>query len=59
MTNYKKIINDLIDAEKTANPKATVAGKIGVSENYLYMILNDKCDPGPKVKRILDKMAGE
>ena len=58
MPDYKKIIQDLIDKEKTANPKATLAGKIGVSENYLYMILADKCVPGPKVTRILDGMVG-
>ena len=56
MTDYKKIIQDLIDKEKTANPKATLAGKIGVSENYLYMILKQNYKPGPKITRILDKM---
>ena len=56
MRNYKKIIKKLIDAEKTANPKATVAGKIGVSENYIYMILAGTHEPGPKIKLILDRM---
>jgi len=58
-TDYKKIIQDLIDKEDTPNPKTTLAGKIGVSESYIWMILAGKCDPGPKVRRVLDGMVGE
>ena len=59
MTDYKQIILNLIEAETTPNRKATVAGKIGVHENYIDMVLRGDCGPGPKVKRILDRMDGE
>ena len=59
MTDYKKIIKLLMDKEKTLIPRATVAGKIGVTETYIGMILSGATDPGPKVKVILEKMIVE
>ena len=55
-TDYKKLIEKLIKKENTPNPRATLAGNIGVNENYLYKIMTDRCDISPKVKRVLDGM---
>ena len=57
MKDYKEAIQDLIDSDKVSrNPKGTAAGKLGVHENYIDMILSGKCVPGPKIQRILDRM---
>ena len=54
--DYKEKLNLLIKAEKTLNPKATVAGRLGISETYIGMILNGVCEPGPKTLRMIEDM---
>ena len=52
-----QIIKDLLAKEEGPNPSAKLAVKLGVSENYIRMLSDDKASPGWRLERDINLLA--